>query len=159
MAVQNAETPCRENQEAGPWEEQRHQTHSEFALLSGEPGCDDRGERTGGEHPDQHDHGGAAGKEAEGRIGQMRGLLVFAQASQAGVYRNERSRKDSFAEKILKKIGNAKRRAERVGEVGKSGSSERGALPDEPDETAQQDSGSDEECRARRRGGDRVRTG
>jgi hypothetical protein len=133
--------------------------NSEVALLSAEPGRDDRGERTGGEHPDQHDHGGAAGKEAEGRIGQMRGLRVFAQASQARVYGNEGSRKDSFAEKILKKVGNAKRRVERIGDVGKSEVVSEGALPDEPDETAQQDSGSDEESRARRRGGDRVRTG
>ena len=118
MTVQNAETPRRENQEAGTWEEQRHQANREVALLSAEPGRDDRGERTGGQHPDQHDHGGAAGKEAEGRIGQMRGLRVFAQASQARVYGNEGGRKDSFAEKILKQIGNAKRRVERVGEVG-----------------------------------------
>jgi len=89
----------------------------------------------------------------------MRGLRVFAQASQTGVYRNKRSRKDSFAEKILKKIGNTKRCIERVGEVGESEVVSEGTLPDEPDETAQQDSGSDEECRARRRGGDRVRTG
>jgi hypothetical protein len=89
----------------------------------------------------------------------MRGLRVFAQASQARVYGNEGSRKDSFAEKILKKVGNAKRRVERIGDVGKSEVVSEGALPDEPDETAQQDSGSDEESRARRRGGDRVRTG
>src|SRR4030095_3338738 len=132
MAVQNTETPCRENQEAGSREEQRHQANSKIALLSAEPGRDDRGERSGGEHSDQHDHGGAAGKEAEGRIGQMRGLRVFAHASQARVYGNEGSRKDSFAEEILKNIGEAKRV--------------------DPDETAQQDSGSDEESRARRRG-------
>jgi hypothetical protein len=82
----------------------------------------------------------------------MRGLRIFAHASQARVYGNEGSRKDSFAEEILKKIGDAKRRVERVGEVGESEVVSEGALPDEPDETAQQDSGSDEESRARRRG-------
>jgi hypothetical protein len=82
----------------------------------------------------------------------MRGLRVFAQASQARVYRNEGRRKDSLTEEILQKIGNAKRRVERVSEVGKAEVVSEGALPDEPDETAQQDSGSDEECRARRRG-------
>ncbi len=82
----------------------------------------------------------------------MRGLRVFAQASQARVYGDEGRRKDSLAEKILKKIGNAKRRVERVGEISKAEVVSEGALPDEPDETAQQDSGSDEESRARRRG-------
>jgi hypothetical protein len=152
MTVQNAETPCREDQEAGPWEEQSHQTHSEVAFLSGESGCDDCGQWSCGKHPDQHDRGGAAGKESKGRIGQMRGLRVFAQASQARIYRNEGRRKDSLTEEILQKIGNAKRRVERVSEVGKAEVVSEGALPDEPDETAQQDSGSDEECRARRRG-------
>jgi hypothetical protein len=79
-------------------------------------------------------------------------LRVVAQSSQAGVYGNEGSRKDSFAEEILEKIGNAKRRVERVGDVGKSEVVSEGALPNEPDEAAQQDSRSDEESRARRGG-------
>ena len=86
-------------------------------------------------------------------------VFVVAQASQSGINRNERRRKNALAEEILKKIGNAKRRIERVGEVGEPEVMSQSALPNEADQAAQQDSGSDEESRARRRGWDRVRTG
>jgi len=157
MAVQDSEAPCRHHQQAGAREEDSDQMNRQLPLRSmesGRYGIDDDRRR---ENSDQHQHRGDKCEQGSDCIRNIAGLFILTHRTQSRVYRNERRRKDSFAEQILQEVRNADGCAKYVGGVGITEVVSEDALADEAGDAAEKDSGCDKAGRAPTTWSDRFR--
>ena len=65
--------------------------------------------------PMQHDHGNHQRQKCTDRAGHAPRLLLVPLRQQPRIHRNERGREYALAEEVLQEVGDAERRAERVG--------------------------------------------
>ena len=118
MAVQDAQAPCRHDQQRRSGEENLYQPDRELAGFAVETGHDDVDQPRGGEHSCQRDQRRNQEEDGKDRFGQLIGFLVPLFRPQASVHGNKRSGKDALAEEGLQEVWNAKSAAERIRSIG-----------------------------------------
>ena len=118
MAVENAEAPGRQHEQAGARKQDADDGDRQLALFAREARRDERDEQRRGEDAEQHEHCRDERQQRRDRARDARGLSPFLARDERGVHRNERRRQRAFAEQVLKEIGNAERGHERVGRIG-----------------------------------------
>ena len=85
MAVEDAQTPCRQHEDTHAGEDNAHHFYGEFALGAFESGCDEVNEkgRCQNSHQNQHRHGD--GKNRPDDPGNPSCLRFIARCQQAGI--------------------------------------------------------------------------
>jgi hypothetical protein len=144
MAVENAEAPGGEHQQARAGKQNAHDADGELALGAVEAGRDGVDQPGRGQHAGQHQRRGGQRQNGTDGAGHAAGLLFVAFGQQAGVNRNERGREYALAEQVLQEIGDAEGGVEGVGGVREAEVMGEDALADEADQAAEQDAGADQ---------------
>ena len=89
MAVQNPQTPSRENEKTSAGEKNSRETHREVALLAGEPVRDDGHEPRRRKHAEQNDDRRDERQHAGYCSSKSGRFLLLATPEKARVFRNE----------------------------------------------------------------------
>ena len=152
VAVQHPKAPGRHDEQARAREKNPYNLDRELTLRAAETGGDRIDEKRCREHTHEHQHGNNHRQQRCHSAGDAVGLVTFVTREKRCIHRNERRGQRALAEQILQKVGDAKRRAERVGGVRLQTEIPREImLPDEPGDPAEQDARRDEGGRARAR--------
>ena len=104
MAVEDAEAPGGEHQQAGARKQDAHDRDRQLPLLALESRRDERDEQRRGDDAEQHERARDEREQRRDRAGDARGLLPFLARDECGIDGNERRRQRAFAEQVLQKI-------------------------------------------------------
>src|SRR5256885_5388706 len=144
MAVEDTKTPCGEDEQGCAGKKYANETNSEFAFFALEAGRDGEDEIRRCQHADKDEHRNDERENREDRARHARRFAFVMAREQVRVDGNEGGRERAFAEEILQEIRDAKGGCENVCGVGGGEVISEDALACEADETAQENSGSDE---------------
>ena len=144
MAVQDAEAPGREDEQAGAGNRILTIAIVSAPLFALESGRDQRHEQRRGEDAEQYEDRRDEREQCGDRSGHSRGLLMLLTRDERRIDRNKRRRQRTFAEQVLQKIGDPEGRHERVGRVGEAEVLSEESLADEAGEAAAEDPEGDE---------------
>ena len=144
MAVEDAEAPRGEHQQAGARKQDADDRDRQLPLLALESRRDERDEQRRGEHAEQHERARDEREQRRHRAGDARGLFPFLARDKRRIHGNERRGQRAFAEQVLQKIGNAEGRHERVGRIGEAEIMREEPLADKAGEPAAEDAERDE---------------
>ena len=144
MAVENSQAPRGEDEHGRAGKKNLHEVDGEQALVAMKAGGNEIDEPGRGEDAGDRQQGGDEKQEREDGFGELRGFFAALLGAEARIDGDEGGRKHALAEKILQKIGNAKRGAEGVGGVGVAEVVREDAIADEADQAAEQDADGDE---------------
>jgi hypothetical protein len=114
VAVENAETPGREHQQAHSGEQDAHDLNRQRSRLPFEAGGDDVDEPRRRENAKEYDDGNDEAQEREDGARHPPCSLPVATRQEPGVHRNERRGEHTFPEEVLQQVGNAEARAEGI---------------------------------------------
>ncbi len=145
MAVEDAEAPRRQHEEAGAREQDAHDGDRQHALLAAKSGGDEPDEKRCRHDAGQHEHRRHQREQGRHGPGDSRGSLPLVARDERRVDRDERRRQRPFAEQVLQEVWNAERRHECIGGVRLQAEVMREhALADEAGQPAAQDAERDE---------------
>jgi hypothetical protein len=114
VTVENAEAPRGQHQQPRAGKQNPNQLDRQLAFRAGKSGRDCRNQQRRGEHAEEHQHRDDERPERTDRAGNMVGLLAVAARDERGVHGDERRGQRAFTEQVLQKVGNPKRRVERI---------------------------------------------
>ena len=117
VAVQHAQAPGRQHQDAGAGEQDAHQVDAGLALLAAVAGGEHVHQQRRRQHARQHQHRHDQRQHAGHRARHPPGLVLPLLLHQPHVDRDERRRQHPLAEQVLQQVRQLHRVGERVGRV------------------------------------------
>ena len=145
MRVEDPEAPRGDHEQSDAGEHHLHELHRELALVTRESRREEIDQVRRGEHAGRHQYGRDEREQREHRAGDAAGLFFVALGEQARIHRNEGRREHALTKQVLQEIRNSNRRAERVRRFRRAKESREVVRADEPHDTAQENSGGDED--------------
>src|SRR2546421_7743500 len=101
MAVEYAQTPSGEDEQASAGKKDFDQPDSPLAFLAFKAGRNQVNQVRCGEHADEDDDRSDEREQREHGVGDMRGLFLIAARQQVGIDGNEGSGERAFAKDVL----------------------------------------------------------
>ena len=144
VAVEHAQAPRRQHEEADAREHDAGQLDREVVLLAVEPRGEHRGQRPGEQDADQADGAGERDQQPRDGARQAARLVVAALGPEAGVDRDERRRQHALTQQVLHQVGDAQGRLERVRRRARAEEGADDHLADETGAPGQEDAGGDQ---------------
>ena len=147
MAVQDAEAPRRQHQQAGAREQHAHDRDRQIAFRSGESRRDERNQQWRQQNAEEHQDRGNEAEQRNDRAGDTCGLAPIAASQQRCIHGNERRRERAFTKEILKNVRDPEGRHECISGIRLQAEvMGEDALPNEAGEAAEEDPERDQRC-------------
>ncbi len=148
MAVQDAEAPRRQHEQAGPGKEHADDVDGERALIAAKPWRNQVDEDRRRQHAHEHEHRHDQRQQRHDGAGDSIRLFLLSSRQQSRVHGNERRRERALSKQVLQKIRNAKRGVERIRLESQAEVVREDALPDQTRDAAAEDAHRHQQRRA-----------
>jgi hypothetical protein len=89
MTVQNPETPGRQDQQSGAWEQDAHDVYSKFLFLTSETGGERDYQQRRSDDSSEDENGYYQGQESSYGSGNLIGFCLPTTPEERHIYRNE----------------------------------------------------------------------
>src|SRR6266550_5386903 len=146
VTVEDSQAPGGEDEQSRSREKDSSELDRQLPLLTGKAVRDDGDEPRRCEDAQGHNDRGDERQHSDYRAGKPSRLILISFPQESRILRNERSGKHTLAEQILKHVGDAERRVERIGCHSGAEVSRHHRLADESGQPAQENARAYQEC-------------